>query len=104
MNFDLVRLRENYYKMFVKIVRKALIPDGNVSKLCFSVDQTLFFDLDGIILQRLEGRNEILDEMFVCFLCIEALHEESRGLSPSTEQTEPLALSVSSSDSFHCHP
>lgn len=77
MNFDLVRLRENYYKMFVKTMRKALIPDGNVSKLCFSVDQTLSFNLDGSILQRSEGRNEKLDEMFVCFLCIEALHEES---------------------------
>jgi len=57
MNFDLVRLRENYDKMFVKIVRKALIPDGIFSKLCFSVDQTLFFDLDWSIWSRFEGRN-----------------------------------------------
>lgn len=35
------------------------------------------FDLDGSILQRLEGRNERLDEIFVCFLYIEVLHEES---------------------------
>lgn len=44
MNFDLVRLGKNNYKMFVKIMRNSLIPDGNVPKLCFSVAQTLFPD------------------------------------------------------------
>lgn len=44
MNFDLVRLRKNNYKMFEKIMRNFLIPDGNVPKLCFSVAQTLFPD------------------------------------------------------------
>ncbi len=74
MNFNPVKLRKNNYKMIVKIMRKALIQMVMSQKLffcwsdCWASFPRHFFDFDGSILQSLEERNEILDEMFVCFL------------------------------------